>query len=189
MIARLFGRLMRGIHAGEEKLLWNQPAVRSAPETIVLSSSAFQDGSAIPTRYAAGSMGENQSPPLEWSNVPNGTAEIVLVMEDLDAPLPVTSLHLVVTGISPSTNGLPAGCLNRDTQSSRFRLGKGLMGRQGYYGPMPPPSHGPHRYVFQMFALDRTLRTDIAFDRKTLLKEIEGRVLARGRLIGTFERK
>lgn len=189
MIARLFGHLLRGVHAGEEKLIWNQPAVRSAPETIVLSSSAFQNGSAMPTRFAAGSIGENQSPPLEWSNLPNGTAEIVLVMEDPDAPLPVTSMHLVVTGISPRTNGLPAGSLNRGAQSGLVRLGKGLMGRQGYYGPMPPPSHGPHRYVFQMFALDRRLRTDIAFDRKTLLKEIDGRVLARGRLIGIFERK
>ena len=188
MIARLFGRLMRGVHAGEEKLIWNQPAVRSAPETIVLSSSAFEDGSAMPTRFAAGSKGENQSPPLEWSNLPNGTAEIVLVMEDPDAPLPFTSMHLVVSGISPRINGLPAGSLNGDAQSL-FRLGKGLMGRQGYYGPRPPPSHGPHRYVFQIFALDRTLRTDVAFDRKTLLKEIDGRVLARGRLIGTFEQK
>jgi len=123
---------MRGVHAGEEKLIWNQPAVRSAPETIVLSSSAFQDGSAMPTRFAARSIGENQSAPSEWSNLPNGTAEIVLVMEDPDAPLPFTSMHLVVTGISPRINGLPAGSLNGDAQSSLFRLGKGLMGRQGY---------------------------------------------------------
>jgi hypothetical protein len=126
MIARLFGRLMRGVHAGEEKLIWNQPAVRSAPETIVLSSSAFQNGIAIPTRFAARSIGENQSPPLEWSNLPSGTAEIVLVMEDPDAPLPVTSMHLVVTAISPRTSGLPAGSLNSGTQSSQVRLGKGL---------------------------------------------------------------
>jgi Raf kinase inhibitor-like YbhB/YbcL family protein len=189
MIARLFGRLMRGVHAGEEKLIWNQPAVRSAPETIVLSSSAFQNGIAIPTRFAARSIGENQSPPLEWSNLPSGTAEIVLVMEDPDAPLPVTSMHLVVTAISPRTSGLPAGSLNSGTQSSQVRLGKGLMGRRGYAGPMPPPSHGPHRYVFQVFALGQTLRTDIAFDRKSLLREIDGKVLAQGRLIGTFERK
>src|SRR5258708_19490216 len=138
----------------------------------------------MPTSFAAGSIGENKSPTLEWSNRSKRTGEIVLVMEDPDAPLPVTSMHLVVTGISPRTNGLPAGSLNRDTQSSLFRLGKGLMGRQGYYGPRPPPSHGPHRYVFPIFALDPTLRTDIAFDPKTLLKEIDGRVLARGRLIG-----
>jgi Raf kinase inhibitor-like YbhB/YbcL family protein len=190
MIARLFGRLMRGVHAGEEKLIWNHPTVGSAPVTIVLFSSSFQDGAPMPIRFAAKAIGgENQSPPIEWSNLPSGTAEIVLVMEDPDAPLPVTSMHLVATGISQQISGLPAGSLNRDTQSSQVRLGKGLMGRRGYAGPMPPPSHGPHRYVFQIFALDRGLRKEIVFDRKTLLREIEGRVLARGRLIGTFERE
>jgi Raf kinase inhibitor-like YbhB/YbcL family protein len=195
MIARLFGRLMRGVHAGEEKLIWNHPAVASAPVAIVLSSSSFQDGAPMPARFAAKAIGgENQSPPLEWSNLPSGTAEVVLVMEDPDAPLPVPSMHLVATGILPRTSGLPAGglpagSLNRETQSSQVRLGKGRMGRLGYAGPMPPPSHGPHRYVFQIFALDRALRTDIAFDRKMLLREIEGRVLARGRLIGIYERE
>src|ERR1700716_315880 len=148
MIARLFGRLMRGVQAGEEKLIWNQPAVRSAPETIVLSSSAFQNGAAIPTRFAARSIGENQSPPLEWSNLPSGTAEIVLIMEDPDAPLPVTSMHLVVTGISPRRSGLLAGSLNNGTQSSQVRLGKGLMGRRGYAGPVPPPSSCPPPHGF-----------------------------------------
>jgi Raf kinase inhibitor-like YbhB/YbcL family protein len=190
MIARLFGRLMRGVHAGEEKLIWNHPAVGSAPVAIVLSSSSFQDGAAMPTRFAAKAIGgENQSPPLEWSSLPSGTAEVVLVMEDPDAPLPVTSMHLVATGISPLISGLPAGSLNRDAQSSQVRLGKGLMGRRGYAGPMPPPSHGPHRYVFQIFALDKALRMDIDCDRKLLLREIEGRVLARGRLIGIYERE
>jgi len=190
MIARLFGHLMRGVHAGEEKLIWNHPTVGSAPVAIVLSSSSFQDGATMPTPFAAKAIGgENQSPPLEWSNLPSGTAEVVLVMEDPDAPLPVTSMHLVATGISPHISGFPAGSLNRHTQSSQVRLGKGLMGRRGYASPMPPPSHGAHRYVFQIFALDRALKTDIAFDRKILLREIEGRVLARGRLIGTFERK
>jgi phosphatidylethanolamine-binding protein (PEBP) family uncharacterized protein len=141
MIARLFGRLMRGVHAGEGKLIWNHAAVRSAPETIVLTSSAFHDGAPMPTRFAATAIGgENQSPPLQWSNLPSATAEIALVMEDPAAPLPVTSLHVVATGLPPGMNILPAGSLNRDAQSSQVRLGKGLMGRRGYYGPMPPPS-------------------------------------------------
>jgi phosphatidylethanolamine-binding protein (PEBP) family uncharacterized protein len=128
MIARLFGRLMRRVHAGEEKLIWNQLAVRSAPETIVLKSSAFHYGAAMPTRFAAKAIGgENQSPPLEWSNLPSETAEIALVMEDPDAPLLVASLHVLATGVPPGTNGLPAGSLNRGTESSPVRLGKGLM--------------------------------------------------------------
>src|ERR1700692_1935005 len=101
MIAELFGRLLRGFRAGDDKLIWSQPAVRSAPETIVLSSSAFQNGAAMPIRFAAKGIGEDQSPPLEWSNLPSATAEIVLVMEDPDAPLPVTSMHLLATGILP----------------------------------------------------------------------------------------
>jgi phosphatidylethanolamine-binding protein (PEBP) family uncharacterized protein len=93
-----------GVHAGEEKLIWNQLAVRSAPETVVLSSPAFQNGTAMPIRYAAKGVGENQSPPLEWANLPSKTAEIVLIMEDPDAQLPVTSMHLIATGISPRTS-------------------------------------------------------------------------------------
>lgn len=189
MIARLFGRLLRGVHAGEGKLIWNQPAVRSAPPTIVLSSSAFPEGAAMPASFAAKAIGgDNQSPPLEWSNLPPGAAELALVMEDPDAPMPVTSMHLIVTGISPRITGLPMGSLNRETHSPHFCLGKGLLGRRGYFGPMPPPAHGPHRYVFQIFALDRGLRASTVYDRKALLGEISGKVLARGKLIGTFER-
>jgi len=190
MIPRLIGRLLRGIHAGEEKLIWNHPTLRSVPVAIFLSSPSFAEGASMPIRCAARAIGgENESPPLEWSNLPSGTAELVLVMEDPDAPLPVPSMHLVVTGISRDLKALPAGSLNRDTQSLQVRLGKGLMGRRGYAGPMPPPSHGQHRYVFQIFALDRNLRTDIDFDRQTLLREFEGGVLARGHLMGTFERQ
>lgn len=187
MIDRLFGRLMRGIHAGDEKLIWNHPAVRSAPDTIVVTSSAFEDGAAMPLRYAAKRIGgENLSPPIQWVNLPSETAEVAIVMEDPDAPLPVTSMHLVASGISPRIVSLPPGSLNSGTQSSHVRLGKVLMGH-GYTGPMPAPLHGPHRYIFQVFALSKTLRTDIVFTRKTLLKEIDGEVLAKGRVTGTVE--
>ena len=134
---------MRGVHAGEEKLIWNQPAVRSAPETIVLSSSAFEDGSAMPTRFAAGSKGENQSPPFEWSNLPNGTAEIVLVMEDPDAPLPFTSMHLVVTGISPRTNGLPGRIPEWRRAIIAVSAGKGIDGKTRVLWPKATPVSWP----------------------------------------------
>jgi len=188
MISRLFGRMMRGIHAGEAKLMWNHPAIRAAPATIALSSSAFQDGAAMPTRYAAKAIGDDQSPPLAWSNIPDEAAELVLVMEDPDAPLPFPSPHLLATGISPHSEGMPEGALNRGSLPSQARFGKWLFVELAYRGPQPPPSHGPHRYVFQLFALNQALRTDVDFDRKALAREMEGKILARGRLTGVFER-
>jgi phosphatidylethanolamine-binding protein (PEBP) family uncharacterized protein len=55
--------------------------------------------------------------------------------------------------------------------------------------PLPPPSHGPRRYVFQMFALKQALSANVSFDRKALLREMNGKIFARGRLTGLVERK
>jgi Raf kinase inhibitor-like YbhB/YbcL family protein len=187
MIGRLFGRLMRGVHAGEHKLVWNQPEVRS-PETIVVSNPAFKDGNQIPKEFAGIGVGNNQSPPLIWGNLPNKAVELVLVVEDPDAPLPVTSIHLIATAISPQLREVRAGVFNPESQPIPFCMGKGVLGRRRYDGPTPPPGHGPHRYFFQLFALGRALNKDRVFDRKILLKELNGAVLARGRLIGIYER-
>jgi Raf kinase inhibitor-like YbhB/YbcL family protein len=189
VIERLFGRLLRGVRAGEEKLLWNHPAVRSAPETLILSSPSFQDGGVMLTQYAARRIGgEDQSPPLTWSNVPDNTVELVLVMEDPDAPLPVPSVHLLVAGISPHVGKMAEGGFNSSV-SSPTHFGKWWLGKAAYRGPMPPSSHGPHRYVFQMFALEQALGLDAGFHKQALLRELDGKVLARGRLTGVFERK
>jgi Raf kinase inhibitor-like YbhB/YbcL family protein len=189
VIAAVLGRLLRGVRAGEEKLLWNDPVVRCAPETLLLSSPAFQDGGVMPDKYAARAIGgDGQSPPLSWANVPPDAIELVLVMEDPDAPLPTPSLHLLAVSISPRTGGSAPGELN-GSPPSQVRFGHWLLGRAAYRGPMPPPSHGPHRYVFQMFALEKALSAGVSFNRKALLREIDGKILARGRLTGTFERK
>ena len=178
---------MRGVHAGEEKLVWNQPAVRAAPETIVLSSSGFQNGAVIPTRFAARSIGENQSPPLVWSNLPSRTAEIVLIMEDPDAPLPRPFVHLIAYGIPGELRQLPEGALGHEGPSLRF--GKSTIGSQAYMGPRPMPAHGPHRYVIQILALNRPTKFQSAPNLKSFLKGVSGTVIGRGRLIGTFERQ
>jgi phosphatidylethanolamine-binding protein (PEBP) family uncharacterized protein len=83
---------------------------------------------------------------------------------------------------------MPEGALNRGALPPQARFGKWLFIELAYRGPMPPPSHGPHRYVFQLFALNQALRTDVDFDRKALAREMAGKILARGRLTGVFER-
>jgi phosphatidylethanolamine-binding protein (PEBP) family uncharacterized protein len=156
----MLGRLLRNVRAGDRHLLWNDPSVRHAPDSIVLSSTAFAAGASIPA------LGRHLSPPLEWSHIPPETAELLLVVEDPDSPLPRPSVHLVERGISPTLTGLAEGAL------------------AAYKGPRPPPGHGPHRYVFQLLALRTPIGT-----RGNVRGALAGNVLARGRLDGIFERR
>jgi len=189
VIAALLGRFLRGVRAGEAKLLWKHPDIRNVPDTLMLSSSAFQNGGVMAVLYAARRIGgEDQSPPLMWSSVPPNTVELVVVMEDPDAPLPVPSVHLLAAGISPQDSAMAPGTLS-DPLSPEICFGKWWTGKAIYRGPMPPPSHGPHRYVFQLFALGQALGMQPGFDKQTLLRAMTGKILARGLLTGTFERK
>jgi Raf kinase inhibitor-like YbhB/YbcL family protein len=188
MLSRSLGRLLRGVHAGETHLAWNQAATARAPDSITLTTDAFPAGGTIPVRHAGRGVGDNISPALRWSNPPAGTAEWVLIMQDPDAPLPQPFVHLIAYDISAEVTELPEGALS--TSSGRARVGRNTFGSSGYAGPRALPGHGPHRYVFQLFALDRCLG---GFTKppslKTLLKAMQGSVVARARLDGLFEQK
>src|SRR5688572_20049721 len=110
---------------------------------ITLTSPAFADGEAIPERHTC--SGEDVAPPLAWSGVPDGTAELALLVEDPDAP-GGTFVHWVLAGLDPSSGGLAEGTVPAGAVEGRngFR-------RRGYGGPCPPPGR-PHRYVFMLFA-------------------------------------
>jgi Raf kinase inhibitor-like YbhB/YbcL family protein len=125
---------------------------------MTLRSNAFDDGAPILQRHAGTGVGNDISPHLEWTGAPTATAELVLVMEDPDVPLPRPIVHCLVTGIDPQANEIPEGALTlgsgQNFTEQPFVIGRGTMRRRGYAGPRPIPGHGPHRYVFQMFALD-----------------------------------
>jgi phosphatidylethanolamine-binding protein (PEBP) family uncharacterized protein len=78
-----------------------------APAKITVESPAFKNGAPIPAEYTAD--GKNTSPAINWSNVPSGTRELALIMDDPDAPTPVPFVHWVVYKIPASATGLPAG--------------------------------------------------------------------------------
>ncbi len=187
MIGRLLGRLLKNRHAGEDKLMWNHPYVRDTPASIHLTSPAFGERTSIPIHYAGEGVGENTSPPLRWRNVPEATEELVVVMEDPDAPLPKPAVHLIVAGISPTLCSVREGWFNED--SPEFPLGRNTLRGIGYAGPRPIPGHGPHRYVFQIYALNARLPFSRVITRKSLLEGMRDKVIARGRLNGIYERK
>jgi Raf kinase inhibitor-like YbhB/YbcL family protein len=184
------GKMTRSLRAGEKTLILNQPDFASVPCTIDLSSSAFSEGEPIPIRYTV--SGEDLSPPLAWQNLPAGTEELVLIIEDYDISMPKPMVHLIAYHLSPSSQELAEGALpsrNTGALDPSPKLGKNGLGFERYDGSAPPPGHGVHHYVFQLFALDRALQFDSAPGRKEMLEAIKGHVLATGHLTGTFERK
>jgi Raf kinase inhibitor-like YbhB/YbcL family protein len=179
----LLGRLLRGVRAGADR----SPLARSgfdAPESIPVTSSAFTDGGMMPRSSAGEGVGDNTSPPLRWDGLPPGARQLVLVIDDIDVPLPRPLLHTVAV-LDPSLDGVAAGALQPGSAGMRFV--RADLGHRGYAGPRPIPGHGPHHYRFHVLALDEPI-PDHVTSAKALLKHMVGHVLARGALTGTYER-
>jgi hypothetical protein len=52
---------------------------------------------------------------------------------------------------------------------------------------MPIRSHGPHSYVFQLFAVDQALGLPASFALDDVITAVKGHVIGRARLDGTYE--
>jgi Raf kinase inhibitor-like YbhB/YbcL family protein len=151
----------------------------------MLTSPSFTNGTEMPVSSAGKGVGPNISPALAWHDVPDGVAELVLIVEDPDAPLRRPVVHLALAGIPPELTSFAEGDLN---ENARHGHGRGSFGRSGYAGPRPVPGHGPHRYVFQLYALSRRLDLAPGAKPSSIVAAMNGAVLARGRLAGTYER-
>src|SRR5256885_13612959 len=107
-----------------------------------LSGEGFEDGARKPRRSACG--GEDVSPPLAWSGLPEGTRSLALICDDPDAPSG-TFTYWVAWGLDPGAGGVAEGVAGPAEGLSR-------LGTPGYRGPCPPPGDGPHRSCFRLFA-------------------------------------
>jgi Raf kinase inhibitor-like YbhB/YbcL family protein len=156
---------------------------------LTLQSDAFADGTPIPRRHS--NYGESISVPLRWSEPPEGTQEFALIMDDPDSPLLSRPfVHWIIYKIGADVRELPEG-LPKDqliTHPIRALQGLNSMGSIGYKGPMPPPLHGVHHYHFRLYALDEPLKVGPGIDKPTLLRAMEGHILAEGLLIGTYQK-
>jgi Raf kinase inhibitor-like YbhB/YbcL family protein len=145
-----------------------------------LTSPAFADGQPIPRRYTCD--GDNVSPELRWSNVPDGTADLALTCQDPDAPTG-TFAHWLVWNIEPLTAGLLAGHVPPGA-----RQGRNDFGNIGYDGPCPPPGHGVHHYHFILHAATQPVSLSEGATIERLLAALATSVLARAELVGTYAR-
>jgi Raf kinase inhibitor-like YbhB/YbcL family protein len=134
------------------------PAARAA-DVFTLTSSAVQDNGALATKNACSDkqrtpncVGENISPPLAWSNVPDGAKSFALVLVDPEGRAPAGVTHMVVYGISADVKGLAEGELSKP--SDKFVSGKSTMNQGVYFGPGPPPNADWHHYTWTLVATD-----------------------------------
>ena len=179
----MIGKLLRNVRAGEHR----SPlagAGFTAPHDITVTSAAFSDGGAMPVSSAGKGVGDNASPQLRWTGPPPETRQLVLIIDDVDVPLPRPLLHTVAV-VEPGVQDVDAGALQSGTPGMRFIPGG--LGHRGYAGPRPIPGHGPHRYRFHVLALDEPI-PDHVTTAKALLKQMAGHVIAGGVLTGTYER-
>jgi Raf kinase inhibitor-like YbhB/YbcL family protein len=144
---------------------------------VDLTSSAFANGAEIPTRHTC--EGEDVSPPLAWSDVPEAAHSLALVCDDPDAP-GGTFTHWLAWGIDAGSQGLGEG--ERPPAE-----GENDFGRTGYGGPCPPHGHGPHRYSFRLYALSEEPGLQPGASKADVSAVVAG-ALAVAELQGTYER-
>jgi Raf kinase inhibitor-like YbhB/YbcL family protein len=151
---------------------------------LKLSTTAFAAENPIPRKYTCD--GDDISPPLEWSDPPNGTQSFALIADDPDAPMG-TWVHWVLYDLPAESHSLPEAVSPNAEQPSGARHGRNSWGRLGYGGPCPPS--GTHRYFFKLYALDAKLSLKAGATKDELLRAMEKHVLEQTELMGVYARR
>lgn len=161
-----------------------------AKETAAIAlRSDFEHEQAMPLKYAAD--GDNASPRLDWRGAPQGVKSFVIIMDDTDATEPKPFVHWLLYDLPGTTAALREGLPTEGVIAGMegAKQGANSHGSTGYTGPKPPVEDGAHHYHIQIFALDtESLGLDPGRTRDEVLKAMEGHVLAKGEIIGTFDR-
>ena len=145
-----------------------------------LSSAAFKQGEPLDPSFTADEE-DAVAPPLEWSAPPAGAAELVLVVEDPDAPGDEPFCHWLVWGLAPQQGQLLEG-------ETPPRVGKNSFGNSEWALPAPPHGDEAHEYIFQLFALDAPLTLMPGASREDLLAAMRGHVVAAAMLSAMYAR-
>jgi hypothetical protein len=143
-----------------------------------LTTPAFTHNGKIPSKYTCD--GENISPPLQISKIPEGTKSLVLIVDDPDAPAG-DWVHWTVWNIPPDITSIPEN--NKPTGIE----GMTDFNSTGWGSPCPP--NGEHRYFFKLYALDITLSLPSSARKKDIEQAIGGHIIEKTELIGLYTRK
>ena len=167
-------------------------AADTMEDTITVSSTAFGNHGTVPLKYTA--YGDNISPQLSWSNLPGGTEQLVLIMDDPVAPTPQPFVHWVAYNIPADASEIPEGVSKEAQVTGAEELQSMINGvngarQTGYFGPRPPKDGKLHAYHFRIYALGSKLDLPEGLNKQAVLEAIEGKVLGTGMLMGHYQQE
>jgi Raf kinase inhibitor-like YbhB/YbcL family protein len=164
-----------------------EPPEGGSVTAFELTSPSFDHMGEIPRRHTC--EGKDVSPELRWSGVPDGARSLVLIVDDPDAPDPaaprMTWVHWVLYDIPADASALSEG-VTAAALPPGTKQGRNDWKRAGYGGPCPPI--GRHRYFHKLYALDSELGDLGEPSKAELERAMQGKVLARAELVGTYEK-
>ncbi len=149
-----------------------------------LSSPSFSNGGAIDKKFTCDAA--DVSPQLNWTEPPNGTKSLALLVDDPDAPIGNWN-HWTMWNIPASSRSLAEGVARNARLQGGSEQGMNDFHKTGYNGPCPPPGK-PHRYYFKLYALDATLRLKAGATRKDLEAAMKGHILEQAEWMGRYGR-
>lgn len=167
-------------------VLLSAPGEKKMP--LIIKSVDFKQMGEIPELFTCD--GQNLSPELNWSGVPENAKSLVLIVDDPDAPDPaapkLTWVHWLLYNIPVTATQLPKA-VNAAALPQGTRQGKNDWKKTGYGGPCPPI--GRHRYFHKLYALDIVLPDLHEPTKAELEKAMSGHIIEKTELIGTYQRK
>ena len=146
-------------------------------------SPAFGHGGTIPRRHTCD--GDNISPPLMFSDIPEETKTLAIILNDPDVPLGAYT-HWLIWGIPGSTGSLDAD-QNNDPLEGVIQ-GTNSAETIGYTGPCPPPVDGNHHYTFKVYAIDKALDLKEGASKNQLTSAMKGHIVGVGELMGLYNK-
>ena len=182
----LIGRLLRPVRPGVDALTSSKLG-RKVSGGIRVTSPVFKESEAIPRLFTVD--GDGRFPGVDWTGLPDGTQSVVLLVEDADIPFVVPVTHLIVHSIDPTVAGIETGAVKpfmAGPAQAGWACGRNFLGAAGWTPPAPPPGHGPHRYAFQIFALNVRVNFRFSPHRGRLMRRIRPHIIGQGQLIGTY---
>jgi Raf kinase inhibitor-like YbhB/YbcL family protein len=179
------GHALINQRAGMEQVVYNHLHAQRETPRIAVESPSFVFNGRLPTRYTAD--GDGISPPLSWGDCPPGTASIAIIVEDADSPTPHPLVHAIAVDLPAASRFLADGAMT-DQPGGGLEMGSNSFFKHAWLPPDPPPAHGEHRYVFQVFALRAGAPFSHTVGRGEFIKTILDRAIGVGCLIGVYER-